>query len=477
MVFDNTYRMLIGGALEAGSARFDVINPATEDVIAQAPDATPGDLDRATAAARAAFPGWAATPIVERKAALSALANAIWANADEFKRLLTLEQGKPHHEAGAEVMGAGYWLQAHTALDLPETVNEDSDERISITRHVPLGVVGAIAPWNFPMILAMFKVAPGLLAGNTMVLKPSPFTPLTTLKFGELAKDILPAGVLNVISGGDALGPWMTAHPGFDKISFTGSTATGRRVMSSAAPTLKRVTLELGGNDAAIVLPDVDVEKIAETLFWAAFANNGQICIATKRMYIHKDIYDPLRDAIVAYAKTVKVGDGAEQGTQIGPINNRPQYERVLGLIEDARAKGYTFLLGGEKADVPGYFIPITILDNPPEDSRIVQEEQFGPVLPLIKFDDYDDVIARTNATDYGLGGSVWSNDEDKAWDLAQKIQSGTVWVNETQHLSPLAAFGGVKQSGVGVEGGLEGLLEYTNAQTLVRRKKPAFAQ
>jgi len=475
--FDNTYRMLIGGALEAGSAGFDVINPATEEVIAQAPDATPEDLDRAIAAARSAFPGWAATPIAERKAALSVLANAIWANADELKRLLTLEQGKPHHEAGAEVMGAGYWLQASTALDLPETVNEDSDDRISITRHIPVGVVGAIAPWNFPLILAMFKVAPGLLAGNTMVLKPSPFTPLTTLKLGELAKDILPAGVLNIVTGGDALGPWMTSHPGFDKITFTGSTATGRRVMASAAPTLKRVTLELGGNDAAIVLPDVDVEKIAEQLFWAAFTNNGQICIATKRMYIHSDIYDALRDAIVAYAKTVKVGDGAEQGTQIGPINNKQQYERVLGLIQDARDKGYKFLLGGEKADVPGYFVPITIIDNPPEDSRIVQEEQFGPVLPLIRFDDYDDVIARTNATDYGLGGSVWSKDEEKAWDLAQKIQSGTVWVNETQHLSPLAAFGGVKQSGVGVEGGLEGLLEYTNAQTLVRRKKPAFAQ
>jgi aldehyde dehydrogenase (NAD+) len=476
MTFDNTYRMLIGGALEAGSASFDVINPATAEAFAQAPDASPDDLDRAVAAARAAFPGWAATPIAQRKQALEALANAIWANAEEFKRLLTLEQGKPHGEAGGEVMGAGSWLKAYTALDLPETVNEDSQERYSVTRHIPLGVVGAIAPWNFPLLLAMFKVAPALLAGNTMVLKPSPFTPLTTLKFGELARDILPAGVLNVISGGDDLGPWMTSHPGFDKISFTGSTATGRRVMASAAPTLKRVTLELGGNDAAIVMPDVDVEKIAETLFWAAFTNNGQICIATKRMYIHKDIYEPLRDAIVAYAKTVKVGDGSEQGTRIGPINNAPQYKRVLSLIEDARDKGYKFLLGGERSEVPGYFIPITILDNPPEDSRIVQEEQFGPVLPLIKFDDYDDVIARTNASDYGLGGSIWSKDEERAWDLAQKIQSGTVWVNETQHLSPLSAFGGLKQSGVGVEGGIEGLLEYTNAQTLVRRKNPAFA-
>ena len=477
MEFNDTYNMLIGGKLVASSAKLDVLNPATEEVIASVPDATQADLDAAVAAARKAFPGWAATPIAERKVKLNALGDAIFANLDDFARLLTKEQGKPVAEAQAECMGAGFWLKAFTELDLPETVNEDSDERISITRHLPLGVVGAIAPWNFPMILAMFKVAPALLAGNTMVLKPSPFTPLSTLKFAELANEILPAGVLNVVTGGDNLGPWMTGHAGFDKISFTGSTATGRRVMASAAPTLKRVTLELGGNDPAIVMPDVDVEKIAEQLFWAAFSNNGQICIATKRMYIHKDVYEPLRDAIVAYAKTVKVGDGSEQGTQIGPINNKAQYERVLDLIQDAKDKGYKFLMGGEKADVPGYFIPITILDNPPEDARIVQEEQFGPVLPLIRFDDYDDVIARANATEYGLGGSVWSKDEEKAYELAQRIQSGTVWVNETQHLSPLAAFGGMKQSGVGVEGGLEGLLEYTNAQTLVRRKKAAFTQ
>lgn len=476
MDFDSGYAMLIGDALEQGSATFDVVNPATEQVIAQAPDATREDLDRAVAAARAAFPGWAATPIEERKAKLLALGQAVMAQAPSLARLLTREQGKPQHEAEAEVMGAGYWLMGAASLDLPVTVNEDSDERYSETRHVPLGVVGAIAPWNFPMVLAMFKVGPALLAGNAMVLKPSPFTPLTTLKFGEIAKDILPPGVLNIVTGGDALGPWMTSHPGFDKISFTGSTATGRRVMESAAPTLKRVTLELGGNDAAIVMPDVDVEQVAQQLFWAAFNNNGQICIATKRMYIHKDIYEPLRDAIVAYARTVKVGDGSEQGTQIGPINNRPQYERVLDLIRDAKDQGYTFLMGGDAADVPGYFVPITIIDNPPEDSRIVQEEQFGPVLPLIRFDDVDDVVARANATDYGLGGSVWGADEDRALAIAQRIASGTVWVNETQHLSPTAAFGGMKQSGVGVEGGVEGLLEYTNAQTIVRRKKPVPA-
>ena len=472
MQFDSDYRMLIGGKLEAGSASFDVLNPANEQMIGQAPDATPEDLDRAVAAARAAFPAWSALPIEKRREYLNAMAQAILANIDPLKRLLTSEQGKPHADAEADVGGAAFWLMGASSLDLPVVVNEDSNERYSETRRVPLGVVGAIAPWNFPMILAAFKIGPGLLAGNTMVLKPSPFTPLTTLKLGEIIKDILPAGVLNIISGGDNLGPWMTSHPDIDKVSFTGSTATGKKVMQSASATLKRVTLELGGNDPAIVMPDVDVEKVAEQLFWAAFGNNGQICIATKRMYVHKDIYEPLRDAIVAYAKTVKIGDGSEQGTRLGPINNRPQYERVLDLIRDAKEKGYTFLMGGEKSDVPGYFIPVTILDNPPEDSRIVQEEQFGPVLPLLKFDDYDDVVARANATEYGLGGSIWGNDEDKAFEIAKRIQSGTVWVNEVQHLSPTAAFGGLKQSGLGVEGGEEGLLEYTNAQTLVRKKR-----
>lgn len=471
MAHQNDFRMLIGGELVAAAATFDVVNPANEQVIARAPDASQADLDKAVAAARAAFPAWAATSIEERKAKLNELAGAIMGAADSLKQLLTAEQGKPLGDAEFEVMGSAMWLQGAAMLDLPVTINEDTAERYSETRHVPIGVVGAIAPWNFPMVLAMFKLGPALLAGNTVVLKPSPFTPLTTLKFAELAASILPPGVLNVITGGDQLGPWMTSHPGFDKISFTGSTQTGRRVMASAAATLKRVTLELGGNDPAIVMPDADVEKVAEKLFWAAFLNNGQICIATKRLYVHKDIYEPLKNALVAYAKTVKVGDGAEPGTQIGPINNRQQYARVLGLIQDAKDKGYTFLVGGEKLEGPGYFIPITIIDNPPEDSRIVQEEQFGPVLPLIKFEDFDDVVARANGTEYGLAASVWGTDEDKAFAIAGRIASGTVWVNETQHLSPLAAFGGMKQSGVGVEGGVEGLLEYTNAQTLVRKR------
>ncbi len=474
MRFDGDYTMTIGGKGVAGASSFDVLNPANEQVIGQAPDASREQLDEAVAAARKAFPAWAATPIAKRKELLLAMAGTIAANGEDLKRLLTSEQGKPHADAFGDVMGGAYWLQATASLDLPVHVVEDTAERRGETRHVPIGVVGAIAPWNFPVILAMFKLAPALLAGNTVVLKPSPFTPLTTLKIGELLRDVLPPGVLNIVTGGDSLGPWMTSHPGIDKVSFTGSTQTGRKVMESAASTLKRVTLELGGNDAAIVMPDVDVAAVAEQLFWAAFRNTGQVCIATKRMYVHKDIYEPLKEALVAYAATVKMGDGAEQGTQMGPIQNKLQYQRVLDLIDDAKAKGYKFLVGGEKSTAPGYFVPVTIIDNPPEDSRIVQEEQFGPVLPLLKFDDLDEVIGRANASDYGLGGSVWSADEDKALEIASRLATGTVWINESQHLSPLAAFGGHKQSGVGVEGALEGLLEYTNTQTVFVKKKAA---
>ena len=474
--FTSDFTLTIGGKGVAGAADFAVLNPANEHEIAKAPDCSRAQLDEAVAAARAAFPAWSATPIAKRREALLAIAGTVAANAEDLKRLLTAEQGKPIDDAAADVLGGAYFCQAAASLDLPVVVIEDTPERRGETRRAPVGVVGAIAPWNYPVLLALFKLSPALLAGNTVVLKPSPYTPLTTLKIGELLRGVLPDGVLNVISGGDDLGPWMTSHPGIDKISFTGSTATGRKVMASASASLKRVTLELGGNDAAIVLPDIDVAATAEQLFWAAFKNTGQICVATKRMYVHKDIYEPLKAALVAYAKTVKMGDGAQQGTQMGPIQNLPQYKRVLDLIADAKAKGYDFLIGGEKSETPGYFVPITIIDNPPEDSRIVQEEQFGPVLPLLKFDDVDDAVRRANASDYGLGASVWSADEAKALEIGARLAAGTVWINETQYLSPLGAFGGVKQSGVGTEGALEGLLEYTNPQTIYVKKKALAA-
>lgn len=474
IAFDGDYRMLVGGELVPGSAAFDVVNPATGAPFAQAPDASRAELDQAVASARKAFAGWAATPVEQRRKAILALAERLVEHIEPMKLLLTREQGKPHRDAAEEVAGAAAWLQGAASLDIPVTVNEDSAERYSETRHVPLGVVGAIAPWNYPLILAAFKLGPALLSGNCVMLKPSPFTPLTALKLGEMATDLFPPGVFNVVTGGDDLGPWMTSHPDIDKVSFTGSTETGKRVMASASATLKRITLELGGNDPAIVMHDVDPQALAESLFWAGFGNAGQICIASKRIYVHKDVYDDLAQAIADYAASVKVGDGSEQGTQIGPINNRPQYDRVVDLISDARDRGYRFLAGGDIIEAPGNFVPVTIVDNPPEDSRIVQEEQFGPVMPLLKFDDYEEAIARANACEYGLGASVWGTDEDAAWAIAERIESGTVWVNETRHLSPLVPFAGHKQSGHGVENGLAGLLEFTIPRTITRRKRAA---
>lgn len=464
--------MLIDGKLDPGSRRFDVINPATEQTIGHAPDATGEELDRAVAAARRAFPSWAATPVAERRAAVKAIAQAMLDNVEDLHRLLTLEQGKPLAEAQMEISGAANWLLAVADIDIPVTIKEDTAERYAETRYIPLGVVGAIPAWNVPVMLAAFKFGPALLTGNTVVLKPSPYTPLTTLRIGELAAALLPPGVLNVVSGGDDLGPMLTAHPGVDKISFTGSTATGRRVMASAAPTLKHLTLELGGNDAAVVMPDVDLDDVIPRLFWAAFFNNGQVCVAVKRMYVHQDIYEPFKAALAAYARTIAVGDCTNPANQIGPLCNFAQYQRVRDLIRDAHEQGYDFLIGHEPAsDSVGYFIPVTIIDNPPEQSRIVQEEQFGPVLPLISFDDYDAVIDRVNASELGLGASIWGRDEELALKLASRIVSGAVWLNESMYISPTMAFGGAKQSGIGVEGGLEGLLQYTSAQTIIRRR------
>lgn len=472
-LFDSDFTMTIDGRAVSAPATLDVINPATEEVIARVPDISSALFDQAVAAARRAFPGWRATPIEQRRAGVAKLAQVLAANADAFARLFTQEQGRPVEKAKQEIMGAAFWCQTVSEQQIPVTVNEDTPDRRSETRHVPIGVIGGIVPWNFPILLGVWKIAPALLTGNTIIIKPSPFTPLTMLKLAELMREHLPPGVFNVVTGGDQVGPWLTAHPGIDKVSFTGSSATGRRVMASAAVNLKRITLELGGNDAAIVMPDVDVKAIAEQLFWAAFGNSGQICIATKRMYVHEDIYDAVAYELVEYARKVKVGDGLEQGTDLGPIQNRVQFERVKNLIADAKASGLNFLVGGDVPEGKGYFVPVSIVDNPPEDSRVVVEEAFGPVLPLLKFGDLDEVVLRANASDYGLAGSVWSADTDKAAEIAARLETGTVWVNEMQYLMPWTPFGGHKQSGIGVENGTEGLLEYTNPQTISVRKTP----
>lgn len=465
--FDAEYTMTIAGRGAAAGPVFDIVNPATGAPFARAPDCTPAELDEAVTSATEAFQSWKTLPIVDRQERLRAAGAAIARHAEGLSRLFTREQGRPIDGAKQEIDGAAAWLEAVSHMAPPVHVSEDSAAQLVETRYAPLGVVCAIAPWNFPISLAVWKLAPALLAGNTVVLKPSPYTPLATLKMGEILRDVLPAGVLNVISGGDALGPMMTAHPGFAKISFTGSTATGKLVMASAAKDLKRLTLELGGNDAAIVMDDVDPDEIAEKIFFNAFYNTAQICVATKRLYVHAAVYEGLKSRLHAIARTIKIGDGSEQGASLGPVQNERQYRRVLELLDDARAQNLVLLQGGDVPEGAGYFIPLTIIDNPPENARVVQEEAFGPVLPMLRFDDVDEVVARVNASDYGLGASVWSKDVEAAMRVARRLEAGTVWINQNINLRPDTPFAGHKKSGFGVENGVEGLLEFMVPQAM----------
>ncbi|HMB61060.1 MAG TPA: aldehyde dehydrogenase family protein [Xanthomonadales bacterium] len=475
---NSNYTMTVGGKPVNAATSFAAFNPATRAEIAQVPDASEAQLDEAVAAARQAFEGWRNSSREQRQEALNAIADAIESNAEAFMNLLTKEQGKPRAGAEWEIMGSVYWLREMASHSLPAEVVMDTPDRRVVTHFSPLGVVGGITPWNFPVLLAVWKIAPALAAGNTIVIKPSPFTPLCTLKLGELCRDSLPPGVFNVITGGDDLGKWMTAHPGIDKIAFTGHTDTGKHVMASAAKTLKRITLELGGNDPAIVLPDVEPAKIVPELFWGAFQNNAQFCNSTKRLYVHEDIYDELLKELVAFAGAQKVGDGAEPDTALGPIQNEPQYRKVIEYFEDCRKNNYRFATGGEvDPGAPGWFIPVTLVDNPPEDSRIVTEEPFGPILPVLKWRDEADVIRRANDTPYGLGASVWGEDPDTVERIGSQLEAGTVWINEIHQYSPHQAFGGHKQSGIGCENSLHGLAEYTNWKTITFNKNADFGR
>lgn len=463
---ERAFHLLIDGALHPGATTFDVINPATAEPFAQCPKADAALLDTAVAAAKRAFPGWAATPAAERAALVGKLADALDARAEEFAALLTAEQGKPLDQAIKEIRGSVFVLRTFAGMTLePRVLRDEPGNRVE-ERRMPLGVVAAITPWNFPLILLVNKVGPALVAGNTMVWKPAPTTPLTTCLFGELCQAILPPGVVNVICDENELGPALTSHPDIAKISFTGSTATGKKVMATAADTLKRVTLELGGNDAAIVLDDVDPLPIAAKVFEGAMRNAGQICVAVKRAYVPSAFYDEFCDELARLAREMVVDDGANQGAQIGPVQNRQQYEKVSALIEDSRADG-TVIAGGTPLDRPGYFISPTIVRDIADDAPLVREEQFGPVLPVMKYDDLDDLIERVNGTDYGLGGTVWGRDLDRASAVARRVTTGTVWVNQLMAIDPRIPFRGLRQSGMGTEMGQEGLEEYTQAQVV----------
>lgn len=460
------YKLLIGGALVEGDHVMDVINPATGASFATVARASIAQADQAVAAAKAAAPGWAATSLDDRRKAMLALADAIAARADEIARVLTAEQGKPLAEAQGELAWTDGYLRHYCTLDLPDRIIQDDDSAYIAVKHKPLGVVVGIIAWNFPLLVACWKIGPALLAGNTIVLKPAPTTPATALLLGEICKDIFPAGVVNIIADANDLGPHLTAHPDVAKVGFTGSTATGKRIMATGADTLKRVTLELGGNDPAIVLEDVDVKKTAQAIFSNAFLNNGQVCLAVKRAYVHDDIYDAMCSELAALADAAIVDDGSKQGTQIGPIQNQAQYEKIKGFLDSARRDG-TIIAGGDVMERDGYFVRPTIVRDVTDGCQIVDEEQFGPILPVIRFDDVEDVIARANNSESGLGGSVWSKDIARATEIAGRIESGQMWVNQHIAIGPHIPMAGFKGSGLGVEQSVEGFAEYTQLQVI----------
>ncbi|HXR93258.1 MAG TPA: aldehyde dehydrogenase family protein [Steroidobacteraceae bacterium] len=460
------FGLLINGQLVTGAATLNVINPATENIVAVCPRADLDQLNQAVAAAKAAFATWKNVPIQKRRQLVGKLADALESRMSEFARLLTQEQGKPLPAAMHEIGGAVAMIRAFAAMDLkPEVLRETDTARI-VRQRSPLGVVAAITPWNFPVVLLMLKVPPALVAGNTVVVKPAPTTPLTTLRFGEICAEVLPPGVVNVIVDQNDLGGALTSHPDVAKVAFTGSTATGRKVMASVAPTLKHVTLELGGNDAAIVLDDVDPKEVAPKLFMGAMLNSGQICLAIKRAYVPDSMYDSVCAELGKLAERAIVGNGLEEGTELGPIQNKMQYEKVKGYLEDARRHG-KIVAGGEVSKGRGYFVRPTIVRDIPDDAALVREEQFGPILPVLRYSSLDDAIARANDTEYGLGATVWSSNEQRAYEVASRIESGTVWINKHLDLPPDIPFAGAKQSGLGIEMGQEGLEEFTQQRVI----------
>ncbi|MFT3905302.1 MAG: aldehyde dehydrogenase family protein [Steroidobacteraceae bacterium] len=444
------FRQLIDGRLLESADSFAVIDPALGEPFALAPRATAAQLDTAVAAARAAAPAWQATSYEQRRTLIGRMSEALRQHAEALAPLLTREQGKPLAQAREEIARAGTQSDGMAQIVIQDEVLIDEAQRHIELTYVPLGVVGIITPWNAPINLAAGPLTSALYTGNTVILKPSPFTPLTTLKLGELLAEIFPPGVINILSGDDEIGRLMSEHPGIDKISFTGSVASGKKVLAASAGNLKRVTLELGGNDAAIVLDDVDPAAIAPKLFFAATVNSGQVCMAVKRIYAHEKIYDALCAALAEQARKARVGSGLDPEVQLGPIQNRRQYDRVLELLADARAAGGTFLAGGSALPGPGYFIAPTVVTGLGDDSRLVREEQFGPVIPVLKYSDVEDALRRANATRFGLAGSVWGNDVARATALARRLEVGTAWINHHRATAATVPFGGCKESGLG---------------------------
>ncbi|MFJ3644765.1 aldehyde dehydrogenase family protein [Streptomyces murinus] len=446
-------------------ARFAVVDPATGETFDKAPDQQPDELDAVVDRSHRAWHDWRADPAA-RTTALRAAADAVETAGDELARLLTREQGKPLTESYAEIARTAARLRYFT--DLAPRTRRITDGRPvhSEVRWRPLGPVAAIVPWNFPLQLAAAKFAPALAAGNTVVLKPSPFTPLATRLLGSVLATALPEDVLTVVTGREPLGARLASHPRIRHVTFTGSVPTGRAVARAAGASLARVTLELGGNDAAVLLDDIDVDRIADRLFWAAFRNCGQVCMAVKRVYAPARLHAEVVEALAQRAKSVAVGPGLDPDTRLGPVNNAPQLTRVEQVTEQALADGARAAAGGQRLDGPGYFFAPTILTDVPPDSPVVTEEQFGPVLPVLPYRSLDEAIDAANGTGFGLGGSVWGTDLDRAEAVADRLECGTAWINHHAELSLAQPFAGIKNSGVGVAGGPWGL--YGNLRPFV---------
>ncbi|MEU7498784.1 aldehyde dehydrogenase family protein [Streptomyces griseofuscus] len=446
-------------------ARFAVVDPATGEPFDQAPDQQPDELDAVVDRSRRAWRDWRADPAA-RTTALRGAADAVETAGDELARLLTREQGKPLTESYAEIARTAARLRYFA--DLAPRTRRITDGRPvhSEVRWRPLGPVAAIVPWNFPLQLAAAKFAPALAAGNTVVLKPSPFTPLATRLLGSVLATALPEDVLTVVTGREPLGAHLASHPRIRHVTFTGSVSTGRAVARAAGASLARVTLELGGNDAAVLLDDIDVDRIADRLFWAAFRNCGQVCMAVKRVYAPARLHAEVVEALAQRAKSVAVGPGLDPDTRLGPVNNAPQLARVEQVTEQALADGARAAAGGQRLDGPGYFFAPTILTDVPPDSPVVTEEQFGPVLPVLPYRSLDEAMDAANGTGFGLGGSVWGTDLDRAEAVADRLECGTAWINHHAELSLAQPFAGIKNSGVGVAGGPWGL--YGNLRPFV---------
>lgn len=455
------YPLLIDGKLIETANTVGVINPANEEIFATVTKAGEQELEAAISAAQKAFESYRHTSIEERQNLLKKISKVITENKEIIANALTLEQGKTLEAANMEVDFALAFNNHFASMTIESKVLIDNDEQRVETRHVPLGVVAGIMPWNFPFLISVYKLGPALLTGNSLILKPAQTTPISSAILGDIIKDVVPAGLVNILADDGELGAKITAHPGIAKVSFTGSSPTGRKIMESSAKTLKRLTLELGGNDAAIVLDDVDPKAIAEKIFGAAFINSGQVCVALKRLYVQENVYDEVCDEVSKLANAAVVGDGMDSASQFGPVQNKAQFDIVKGYIEHGRRDG-VIIAGGDIPDKPGYFIPLTVVKDIKDGSPLVDEEPFGPVLPIIKFGTVEEAIASANSSEFGLGGSVWSKDLAKAQKIADQLDTGTVWINQHTVFGPHIPFGPTKQSGLGVEWGQEGLLEFT---------------